>query len=178
MPLALVYETHATTVDNELGIATGWLPGELSEAGLAQAAELGQRRRDDGIAAVYASDLARAVQTADIAFRGSGIPVRLDRRLRECDYGELNGCRVERLAQERPRHLTEPFPGGQSYADVVAATAEFLGDLTRAFSGERVLVIAHSANRWALDHLLHGADLAELVTAPFAWRPGWEYDVA
>jgi hypothetical protein len=43
--------------------------------------------------------------------------------------------------------------------------------------GRRVLIVAHSANRLALDHLLHGADLATLVAEPFEWRPGWEYEL-
>lgn len=85
------------TVDNELGRATGWLPGELSAQGRIQARELGSRRRDDGIAAVFSSDLARAIETASIAFEGSGIPVLHDWRLRECDYGQLNGMPAEEM---------------------------------------------------------------------------------
>jgi hypothetical protein len=41
--------------------------------------------------------------------------------------------------------------------------------------GARLLVIAHSANRLALDCLLHGRSLHELVVAPFAWQEGWHY---
>ena len=44
MVIELVFETHSTTVDNEQGHATGWLPGQLSEQGLAQAQQLGRRR--------------------------------------------------------------------------------------------------------------------------------------
>ena len=40
-----------------------------------------------------------------------------------------------------------------------------------------ILVIAHSANRWALQHLLEGAPLEELVDALFDWQPGWVYVV-
>jgi hypothetical protein len=40
-----------------------------------------------------------------------------------------------------------------------------------------VLLIAHSANRFALDHLLGGRPLADVVDAPFDWRPGWEYEL-
>src|SRR5258708_36854624 len=87
----IVFETHSTSEDNERGIATGWLPGRLSPLGREQAAELGRRRHADGIAAVFCSDLARAAETASIAFAGSGIPILADWRLRECDYGELNG---------------------------------------------------------------------------------------
>jgi broad specificity phosphatase PhoE len=175
MPVEIVYETHATTTDNEAGYATGWLPGELSPAGRDNARELGERRRGDGIAVVFTSDLARAVETARIAFAGSGIPVREDRRLRECDYGTLNGAPVAELAAIRSRHIAEPYPGGQSYQDVVAQTRDFLVEVARDWDGQRILLIAHSANRWALDHLLGGIPLEDLVGAPFAWREGWYY---
>jgi 2,3-bisphosphoglycerate-dependent phosphoglycerate mutase len=66
--MQVVFETHSLSVDNESGIATGWLPGRLSELGKRLAVELGQRRRDDGIAVVFTSDLRRAVETAEIAF--------------------------------------------------------------------------------------------------------------
>ncbi len=69
--LELVYETHSLTTDNEDGVATGWLPGRLSAAGREQAQRLGERRRDDGLAAVFASDLARAVETAELAGRST-----------------------------------------------------------------------------------------------------------
>jgi len=171
----IVYETHSVTTDNEAGIATGWLPGQLSERGRELAAELGVRRRDDGIAAVFSSDLRRAVETAEIAFGGSGIAIRADARLRECDYGTLNGSPVERIAAVRALHIDEAFPGGQSYQDVVQQTRDLLRELALEWDGRRVLLIAHSANRWALEHLLHGRTLHELVDSPFEWQPGWVY---
>ncbi|UBU10398.1 histidine phosphatase family protein [Nonomuraea gerenzanensis] len=178
MAVELIYETHATTTDNESGIATGWLPGELSATGRRQARELGERRRSDGLAAVFVSDLHRAVQTARIAFPDGCPPVHQDRRLRECDYGDLNGSPATLIAERRARHLDEPFPGGQSYRQVVAATRAFLHDLAKGWDGARVLVIAHSANRWALDCLLDGASLEEAVgEGRFAWQPGWSYTV-
>ena len=177
MAVELVYETHSTTEDNEKGIATGWLPGRLSPAGRAQAAELGRRRRNDGLSAVFVSDLARAVETAAIAFSGLATPIRQDKRLRECNYGELNGCPVEMLATMRSLHIERPFPGGQSYRQVVEATESFLKDVKDRWDGARVLVIAHSANRWALQHLLDGARLEDLVEAPLEWQPGWTFIV-
>ncbi|THV27130.1 histidine phosphatase family protein [Glycomyces paridis] len=177
MAVELVYETHAITEDNENGIATGWLPGRLSERGRVVAAELGDRRRGDGLAAVYSSDLDRAVETARIAFAGTDLPLLQDRRLRECDYGDLNGRPVADFPVPRSRFFEEPFPNGQSYNDVVAATRDFLGELAGRWGGRRVLVIAHSANRWALLHLLTGASMKDLVDAPFVWQPGWTFTV-
>src|SRR5215472_8759123 len=97
MPIQIVFETHSTTEDNEQGRATGWLPGRLSARGRRQARELGLRRRDDGIAAVFSSDLRRAAETASLAFEDSAVPVLLDWRLRECDYGQRNGMPVAEL---------------------------------------------------------------------------------
>jgi broad specificity phosphatase PhoE len=173
--IELVYETHATTVDNERGRATGWLPGELSPRGREGARELGERRRADGIDIVFSSDLQRAVDTAKIAFAGTKIPLHQDARLRECDYGELNGAPREEVEAIRIEHVETPFPGGESYTDVVGRTREFLVDLLRDHDGTRVLVIAHGANRLALDHLLRGESLHDLVERQFEWQPGWEY---
>ena len=173
----IVFETHSLTVDNERGIATGWLGGALSARGRALAEELGERRRDDGIDAIFASDLARSVETAEIAFAATDIPVFLDWRLRELDYGALNGAPADAVAAERVRRVDVPFPGGESYGGAVARVASFLDDVRGLCAGERILLIGHTATRWALDHLLDGRPLPQVVAAPFDWREGWEYDL-
>lgn len=76
----------------------------------------------------------------------------------------------------RPRtaYLESPFPQGQSYRDIVVQMSDFLAELAREHDGERVLVIGHSAARWALQVLLAGESMCDLVEAPFGWQPGWE----
>jgi broad specificity phosphatase PhoE len=145
----------------------------LSEAGREQARRLGERRRNVDV--VYASDLRRAVETAGLAFAGTGIEIRFDARLRECDYGELNGRPVEEVGAQRLSRVEEPFPGGQSYRNVVDQTRLLLADLRSRHEGQRVLLIGHSANLWALQHLLEGTPLEQLVAAPFAWQEGWGF---
>lgn len=176
--VAIVYETHSISVDNERGVATGWLDGALSERGRELARELGRRRRDDDLVAVYSSDLGRAVETAEIAFAGSGIPVRLDARLRECNYGELNGAPVARIEAIRSSRIDEPYPGGESYRDCVVRVRDFLDDLLPEHDGKRVLLVGHAATRWALQQVLVGKPLEELVDAPFEWQEGWEFTLA
>ena len=170
----VVFETHSTSEHNEAGIATGWLGGALSPTGRVQAVELGDRRRDDGIEAVYASDLWRSIETAAIAFEGSAIPLRVDWRLRECDYGELTGMPRTVLDEQRVRRVDDPWPGGESWRDAVARVSSFLDDVR----GDRVLVIGHVATRWALDHRVCGRSLEDLAAEEFDWRPGWEYDLS
>ena len=173
--MQVVFETHSTTRDNEAGIATGWLPGELSAAGRAQAADLGRRRAADGIAAVFCSDLARAVETAAIAFDGTGIPVMLDWRLRECDYGSRNGMPAAEMHAHRTEFLDLPYPGGESWRQATARVGRFVADLSPRWSDQRVLVIGHVATRWGLEIAVLGTPLDELASSPFDWQPGWEY---
>jgi broad specificity phosphatase PhoE len=177
MAVQLIYETHSRTVDNERGIATGWLPGELSATGRDFALELGRRWRDTELAAVYTSDLRRAVQTAEIAFADRNVPVISDTRLRECNYGQLNGMPVARLEAERGQHLDIPYPGGQSYRQVVDQMRSFLREVAPRHQNQTILLIAHSANRWALQCLLEGQKLEALVGAAFEWQPGWRFTV-
>jgi 2,3-bisphosphoglycerate-dependent phosphoglycerate mutase len=174
MGVEVVYETHSTSVDNEHGVATGWLGGQLSAAGREQARQLGRRRRGD-VQIVFASDLNRAVETAQVAFTDSGIPVLLDWRLRECNYGRMNGMWRTQLDRERGRRLDRPFPEGESWRQAVDRVGVFLQELRADHDGQRVLLIGHVATRWALDHFVRGVALEDLVDAPFQWREGWEY---
>ena len=173
MSVQVVFETHATSEDNEAGVATGWLPGRLSATGREQARDLGLRRRDDGLTAVFTSDLQRAVETAELAFTGSGIQVVADPRLRECDYGDLNGTREP--IRGRADHIDFPYPGGESWRRAVERVAGFLEDLRADRDGERVLVIGHSATRLGLEVFANSWQLEEAMAEPFVWQPGWEY---
>ena len=173
MSVEVVFETHSTTEDNEAGISTGWLPGKLSAAGREQARSLGERRRDDGLAAIFTSDLARCLETVEIAFAGSQIPVVVDPRLRECHYGELNGTPEPR--RDRVARVGVPYPGGESWREAVERVAESYDELRHTRDGERVLVVGHGATHLALEFLVTGRPLEELVDEPFSWQPGWEY---
>ena len=176
--IEILFETHSTTTDNERWVATGWLDGQLSPLGRRQAKELGERRVEDDIVAVFCSDLGRAVETAQIAFASRGLPIFHDWRLRECNYGMLNGTAVARLEVERTKHVVDPYSGGESYVDVVARARSFLADRPSRYADKQVVVIGHSATKWAFDHLLEGAPLDEVVEGSFRWQPGWLYSLA
>lgn len=173
--IQVVFETHSISLDNERGVASGWSHSGLSARGRELARELGRRRGDDGIDAVFSSDLRRAVETAETAFADAPLPVLLDWRLRECDYGRQNAGPAADHVRNRARFLDDPYPGGESWRQAVARVGRFLDDLPLRWEGRRVLVIGHVATRWGLEHHLGGAPLEDLVRADFAWREGWEY---
>lgn len=177
--IEIVFETHSISEDNERGIASGWNHSRLSERGRALAAELGARRRANGIQAVFSSDLARALETANIAFENSPIPILSDWRLRECNYGQWNGMPSKQVHGERAQFLYAPYPGGESWRQAVARVGRFLPDLKALWNGPqaRVLVIGHVATRWAFEHFINGAMLEDMVRAEFVWQEGWEYRI-
>ena len=174
--MRIIFETHSTSTDNEAGMASGHNDPDLSPLGEQQAAELGERRAAEEIVAVYCSDLRRARRTAEIAFAGRGVPVVADTRLRECNFGELNGAPRDRVHALSAQHVTAPFPGGESYADVVRRVESFLDDALGQHASETVRVIAHRATHHAVEHLLNGRDLAGLIAGDWAWQPGWVYE--
>ncbi|MBV9581170.1 MAG: histidine phosphatase family protein [Chloroflexi bacterium] len=174
--MQIVFETHSISEDNERGIATGWLPGRLSPRGRELARQLGVRRHDDGLAAVFCSDLTRASETAAIAFADTSTPIFLDWRLRECNYGDRNGMPAHLLHTEREVHIDTPYPNGESWRSALARVVGALPDLWSRWPESRVLLIGHVATRWALDQALMGARLEDLARTDFAWQPGWEYE--
>jgi broad specificity phosphatase PhoE len=149
----------------------------LSAQGRDLARELGARRANDGFATVFASDLWRARETAELAFAGRDVPVLLDWRLRECDYGVLTRHPAAEVHGERMRYLDTPYPGGESWHDAVTRVGHFLADLRTWWDGRRVLVIGHVATRWGLEVGCTGTSLEALATAEFVWQEGWEYEL-
>ena len=96
-------------------------------------------------------------------------------RLRECDYGRLNGAPTEEVHADRLSHLEEPYPNGESWQQATRRVALFLSDLHLRWEGLRVLVIGHVATYWGLERALKRCDLRSLVQADLHWQEGWEF---
>ena len=88
--MKIYFAAHGTTNDNANGIASGWSDAELSELGIKQAKEYADIFKDIEIDLICCSDLQRAVDTVKFAF-GDRLPVVIDQRLRELNYGDYNG---------------------------------------------------------------------------------------
>lgn len=125
MSVKITYFVHGTTTDNEKDLATGWAPGELSELGVKQAKELGELVSDKKFDIIFCSDLKRAVDSAEFGFGGK-YEIIQDKRLRECDYGELTEKSAKEFKDNLDRYVDSNFPNGESYKDVEKRIADFL----------------------------------------------------
>ena len=174
MAVEIVLEMHQQSEDNLSGHASGWGDPGLTEEGRRRSAELGLRRREDGITACFTSDLERAVQCAEVAFGGTTVPILHDWRLREADYGQLNRAPVETV-HRAVRSVTEAYPGGESWQQAADRAARFLDDLPLRWDGQRVCVIGHVATLWGFHQRINGRSVAEQHAQRDPYAPGVEF---
>ena len=181
MSVQITYFVHGTTTDNEQHISSVWKDVELSELGVKQSKELTEQTKDMKFDVVFCSDLNRAHDSAKLAWE-SVYEIIPDARLRECNYGTLNGASsdiVEPMQEDEA--ITKPFPDGESYEDVKARVADFLDFLKQNYDGKHIAIVAHKAPQLSLDVLLKDKTwkqaLAEDWRKTKQWRPGWEYEL-
>ncbi len=177
--LTILFTPHATSVDNEARRASGHADVPLSALGREQARRRAEHYASYEVDAVFTSDLQRAAETARIAFAGRAVPISFDSRLRECDYGDLTQFPVERIDEEFPQRIREPFPNGESVMRVVQRVGGLLHEVLEAYDGRSVAVIAHRAPRYALDYWCGKQPLEAIVGAAWAWKevPIWRYEL-
>jgi broad specificity phosphatase PhoE len=174
MAVRITFESHATTSDNEKHLASGWADVALSELGIQQSKEMGQRYANEHFDAIFCSDLQRSYKTAEIAF-GNKFPIVRDSRLKECNYGDFTQHLREEVDSQKPMRIKTPFPNGESYEQSTERMRSFLQDLVKNYNGKRVMIIGHSATQYSLERWIKGLPLDTLITAPWKWQPGWTY---
>ena len=178
MAINITYFVHGTTIDNENGISSGWHDVELSDLGVKQSIALRDQVKDKKFDVIFCSDLKRAVDSAKLAFEGD-VPIIPDDKLRECNYGECNGRPASMVELMQEEHITNKFPGGESYDDVKNRIAHFLAFLKEKYDGKRVAIVAHKAPQLALDVLLKHKSWKQAFDEDWrkkkAWQPGWDY---
>jgi broad specificity phosphatase PhoE len=149
---------------------------ELSDTGRAQARALGRHLAgladDERPTIVLSSPFARARHTAELAVDALDLPVRLDERLRERDFGAFDGMTGAGIREQFPeeahrRQLLGKFyyrpPGGESWADVALRIRSVLATEAHLLDGQRVLMVAHQAVIMVCRYVLEGLDEQELM---------------
>lgn len=142
---------HGETVWNREGRIQGHGDSPLTERGLAQAREVAGRLAREPVAALYASDLGRARETARLVAASAGMEVKVDPGLRERAFGVLEGRTWDEIEREDPgcvRRLAEDpgyaAPGGESLAQFRDRVTEALARISRTTeSGRAIAVITH-----------------------------------
>jgi 2,3-bisphosphoglycerate-dependent phosphoglycerate mutase len=150
----LILVRHGETAWNSGHRIQGHTDVPLSERGRAQAARLAPRLAREPIRACFASDLSRAVQTAEPAAARLGLPVATSPAFREADYGSWEGLTADEIAARFPaeyalwrrdsaRHRP---PDGESLEALQSRVMTALAELLLDHGGETVCVVAHGGS--------------------------------
>jgi probable phosphoglycerate mutase len=162
--LAIRHGETAWNVDTRI---QGQLDIPLNETGRWQAERVGEALAHEGIDAIYASDLKRALVTAQAISRACGVPVRTDTGLRERAFGSFEGQTFAEIETRWPedavrwrRRDVDFRPGGgeslRMFYERCEATATRLAS---AHPGQTVVLVAHGG---VMDCLYRAATRVEL----------------
>jgi broad specificity phosphatase PhoE len=150
--MRLLLARHGESIWNAERRFQGSTDIPLSARGRAQALALAQGLRAYRVRAAYVSPFRRAVETAELALRGSGVPITVLDELRELSLGTWEGCTVDEIrardgdpyvAWLRAPHDCPP-PGGEPLPVVSARVRAAVDRIAATHPGrDDVLVVAH-----------------------------------
>ncbi len=187
---ALWLVRHGQSTWNTAGLAQGHNDeAELTSQGLSQAAEAAERFRGRAVRAIYASDLRRAMQTAEFFAKVLDRPVRTDARLRERSLGVFEGTpsadigpAVTGLDAGRVADPDTRPNRGESVRDLYARVGAFCDalaiEVTDSHNGGRradnrltesdgdIVIVAHGGTVRVLEAYLHGISVDEMAWGP------------
>jgi ribonuclease H / adenosylcobalamin/alpha-ribazole phosphatase len=150
----------------------------LSELGREQARALGKwfASREERPDVMLASPYLRAQQTAELFREAGGCapdePICIDERLREKEFGVLDGLTTAGIAELIPdqaefRMLLGKFyhrpPGGESWCDVILRLRSLLDTVSLHYGGRPVMIVAHQVVVLCLRYILENLSEAEIL---------------
>lgn len=132
-PVRLALVRHGETIANVEGRWQGQSDSDLTERGVEQSRGQAAALADEPLAAIYSSDLGRAIATARVVAEAQGLEVVPDRRLREIDTGRWTGQSGAILREQQPALLDRwrlhpaemRLPGGENLTEVQARVLDF-----------------------------------------------------
>ena len=142
--MSLYFTRHGQTDYNKDYVIQGSIDASLNEEGLKQAKELALKVKDLKFSSIYCSPLLRARQTASEVEKTLKIKVKIDNRLREENYGDLEGVsRLDKSYLKQRTRFAYSYPHGESYLKVAARVYSFLDSIKEEATHNDVLVVAH-----------------------------------
>lgn len=154
----LILVRHGETDWNRTGRCQGIADIELNDNGRTQVRELGESLRDEAIAAVYSSDLLRAMNTAEEIAKHHNLSVNIDSDLREMNQGDLEGLMFTEIRERYADVLREwrespetlKLPKGESLLEVQERAWNAFQKVHRRHPGETIVAVSHNLTITAL----------------------------
>ncbi|MCR5087908.1 MAG: GNAT family N-acetyltransferase [Oscillospiraceae bacterium] len=165
---------HTQAEGNRYRMMQGYWDGEITALGRRQIEALAQRFAQVKLDAVYASDLSRAVLTAEGAARGSRLPVQTRTDLREINVGPWEQQFFGNVFHAQPE-LAQTFlydaenwvlPGAETFPHVRERALRQLTELAEENEGRSIAVVSHGVTLRCIMSGITGIPLSETEKLP------------
>lgn len=159
---------HGEAVSNAKQIVSSWpekFKNPLTPKGVKQIKSAVEKLKNKDIDLIFASDMLRTKQTADIISRTLKLESKFDKRLREVDFGVLNGKSAEELLYmgfEKDK-IDKGVKRSETYKYVLKRMLGFLKDINRNYKGKNILIVSHQCPLWVLENKLNGFSVKESI---------------
>ncbi|MEK7658392.1 MAG: histidine phosphatase family protein [Patescibacteria group bacterium] len=160
---------HGEALSNVKNIVSCWpekFENSLTKNGISQIKIVAQELRNKNINLVLASDLLRTKQTAEISGNILGIKPEYDKRLREIDFGILNGglaSDFEKYFKNYLERIDKATPEGENYKDVFKRVADFFKEINNKYKDKNILIISHQAPLFLLEGYMRGFSIEQTI---------------
>ena len=142
--MKLYISRHGQTPWNVEDLVCGRADVPLTEVGQQQAKLLAESALDKNIDVILCSPLLRARQTAQAVSDAIGVPIQIDERLIELDFGVFEGgSRFDPEFQRTRAQMPTRYPGGESAFDLAHRVYSCLEDVKEKYAGKTVLLVCH-----------------------------------
>lgn len=142
--MKLYVARHGQTVWNAKNKVCGITDAELTPKGIEQAKELAKSAAEKEVDIILTSPLSRAAKTGRIVSGYCNIPMYIEDRLAEQNYGIYEG--VDRKNEEflnNKRNFAYRYPQGESMMQVACRIYSLLDEIREKYNGKKVLLISH-----------------------------------
>jgi alpha-ribazole phosphatase len=148
MRTTVILVRHGQTEWNAKKRLQGQTDLPLTKKGLEQAHAVAKRAARFPINVVYSSDLIRAKKTAEIIGLELNLPVIVDKRFNERDFGDWEGNNWEEMekliGKNREDLRTSTPPNGESLQDFAKRVTKILDEVIKKEAGKTILVVCHA----------------------------------
>jgi len=169
---------HGHSWRNKKNVASCWpekIPYPLTEKGKKQIRQAAKKLKDKKINLIFASDLLRTRQTAEIVAKAIGLKVKLDKRLREVNVGIFNNQPIDKIGRfwDKERRLS-PFkyyqkrfelapPRGETYTDLEKRFSSFIKEMEKKYKSKNILIVSHQRPLTLLEKTFYNYGLRKFV---------------
>lgn len=148
----LILVRHGETIWHKENQYAGTSDIDLNERGIEQAKFLAQWAQTAGLDAIYSSRLRRAKITANYACEITGLPLTVDARINEVNFGRGESLTIKEMEKTFPVELMaflnkpaeQPLPEGEAGLEAITRAMPFIDELIKKHPSGKILIISHS----------------------------------